>query len=183
MKTNIYACYLPGSVTPDYIGSHNADPDPKSQAQQWMYQYHTYVGAGAWVSRSGCLRIPNSCAARPWGALLTSMSEIDRKNIRVEVLAQVEAADRWQAEAEAIRKHQPPFNVALKEGKEGRRRKWNAYQRGYRKGYLERNPDKAQAKRDNDRIRVKARRAEAKAAKIAQGNAPVAEDASHMYTP
>jgi len=164
MKTLIYACYLPGSERPDYIGSHQAEPTPGSQHMAWKYQYSTYIGAGAWVSRSGCLRIPNSCATRPWGALLKSMSVIDLRNIRVETLAIVDKSERWKAEAQAIRAHKPPFNVILKAEPEERKAKWNAYQRGYRKAYLDRNPDKAQAKRDKDRARIQVKRAAIKQA-------------------
>ena len=167
MKIIIYAAFLPGSTKPDYVGSHQAEPTSGSQYSAWKYQYSTYVGAGAWVSRSGSLRIPRSCQTRPWGALLTQMMPQERLSIRVETLDIVEDADRWTAEARAIREYQPPFNVALKDGPQARREKWNAYQRSYRKGYLDRNPDKAAAKRANDRARIAAKRAAAKAAKDA----------------
>lgn len=105
MKIIIYACYLPGSLKPDYISSHQADPTPDSQ-------YGKYVGAGAWVSRSGSLHILRSCHARPWGIRLMQMTPQERLAIRVDTLDIVDDADRWTAEARAIREYQPPFNAA-----------------------------------------------------------------------
>ena len=162
MKIIIYAAFLPGSTKPDYVGSHQAEPSPGSQHMAWKYQYSTYVGAGAWISRSGSLRIPRSCQTRPWGTLLTQMTPQERLSIRVETLETVDVSIRWAAEARAIREHLPPFNVAMKDGPEVRKEKWNAYQRAYRKGYLDRNPDKAAAKRAKDRERIAAKRAAAK---------------------
>jgi hypothetical protein len=162
MRTNIYAVYLPGSERPDYVGSHLAESPTNSRHMGFMYKHHTYVGAGAWVSRTGSLKIPNSCAVRPWGALLLAMAPHDRLALRVETLEVVNVSERWKAEARAIRQYAPPFNVALKEGPQVRRERWNAYHRGYRKGYYERNPDKAAAKRESDKLRARAKRAAAK---------------------
>ena len=164
MKTIIYAAYLPGSTKPDYVGSHLAQPLTDSAAQAFKYKYSTYVGAGAWVSRNGCLRLPSSTAARPWGAKLLAMSPQERLAIRVETLETVDTAHRWAAEARAIRSHLPPFNVALKDGPEVKRQKYNAYMRGYLAAYRKNNPDKLEAKRKADRERLANKRAQAKAA-------------------
>lgn len=96
-----------------------------------------------------------------------AMTPAQRLAIRITTLAEVEAALRWTALAQAIRQHLPPFNLALKDGPEARKEKWNAYQRTYRKGYLQRNPDKLAAKRAKDREGAKARRHKAKAEKVA----------------
>lgn len=165
MKTHIYAVYLPGSATPDYVGSHAAEPSPRSPAGAWRYAHCRYVGAGAWVFPGDRLSIPRLCAEHsPWAAKLASLSPADLQGLRVDVLATVDAGERWVAEAVAIRAHAPPFNKALRDGPEVKRARHNAYHRGYRAGYYERNPDKAQAKRDADKARIAARRAAAKVA-------------------
>lgn len=97
---------------------------------------------------------------------MVKMTAGERLSIRTEILEVVDVSDRWAAEARAIRQHQPPFNVILKDGPEVRRLNWNAYQRGYRKSYLERNPEKAQAKREYDKTRIRAKRAKAKEAVV-----------------
>ena len=164
MKTHIYACYLPGSNTPDYIGSHNAAAPDRCFALAWRYEHCTYLGQGAWLSKEdgSLIGFPKINHSTLWGARLLAMSPQERLSIRVEVLQVTQDADRWVAEARAIHLHQPPFNASLKAGPEVRIAKRNAYHRGYRKAYLERNPEKLEAKRAADRARCAAKRAQAK---------------------
>lgn len=169
MKTHIYACYLPGSTSPDYIGSHLAEPPTESPCLQWRYANCRYLGQGVWIDTETGAPITFSLKARntKWGACLFAMTGAQLLAVRTEILEEVEDAHRWTAEAAAVRLHLPPFNTMLKDGPEIRRAKWNAYQRGYRKGYMERNPDKLVAKRIKDKEAAKARRDKAKAEKAA----------------
>lgn len=83
-------------------------------------------------------------------------------SIRVETLATVPDGERWQAEAAALREHRPTYNEMIPATLEVKREKWAAYQRTYRKSYLDANPAKAQSKRDKDRARIAAKRAASK---------------------
>lgn len=164
MKTLIYACFLPGSETPDYIGSHAATPPDKSPAMQWRYTHCTYLGQGIWITNDSgdLIGPPKLNTTTRWGALICAMPPAERLNVRTHILQAVDVSERWAAEARAIRQHLPPYNVSLKDGPAERKAKWNAYQRGYRKAYLDRNPDKLEAKRASDRARCAAKRAQAK---------------------
>lgn len=171
MKTTIYACYLPGSSSPDYIGSHSAQP-PGTGAAQWRYEHCTYLGQGCWIDKEGIIiAMPRSNPNTDWGKLLLLMSAAERLAIRIEVLEEVAAADRWKAEAQALRTHSPRFNRLIPHSPDDKRLKYNAYQRSYQRAYLARNPAKLEAKRHADRERIAAKRA---AAKQANGPANVA---------
>ncbi len=164
MKTTIYACYLPGSSSPDYIGSHSAQP-AGTGAAQWRYEHCTYLGQGCWIDKEGIIiAMPRTNRATEWGKLLLLMSAAERLAIRVEVLAQVDTADRWKAEAQALRDHRPRFNRLIPDSPDDKRLKYNAYQRAYQRAYLARNPAKLEAKRARDRERIAAKRAAAKRA-------------------
>jgi hypothetical protein len=166
--TTIYACYLPGSTTPDYIGSHASTPPPSSSALQWRYEQCTYLGQGCWIDKDGIIvTIPRNNRDTEWGKLLLLMSAAERLAIRIGTLALVEDADRWKTEAQLLRDHRPRFNALLPQTAEEKRVKWNAYCRINSKRYYTAHPDKAQAKRDKDRARIAAKRAAAKAAKDA----------------
>ena len=163
MKTTIiYACYLPGSSKPDYIGSHNAEPPGRNYALAWRYANCRYLGQGAWVHPDGRLMIPRNNAKTAWGRWLLGLTAAELAATRVEPLAVVPVSERWDAEAAALREHRPPFNDLVPATLTAKRAKWAAYQRTYRKGYLDANPDKAQAKRDKDRARIAAKRAASK---------------------
>lgn len=164
--THIYACYLPGTDTPAYIGSHNAEPPARSAALAWRYANCRYVGQGGWVSPDGRLAIPRRNASTAWGRWLLGMTAAQLAAIRVETLATVPEGERWAAEAAALREHNPPFNDLLPATADSKRAKWAAYQRGYRKAYLAANPNKAQAKRAKDRARLAAKRAAAKLCRV-----------------
>ena len=134
MKTTIYACYLPGSSTPDYIGSHASTPPPSSPALQWRYQNCSYLGQGCWIDKEGIIiAMPRNNRNTEWGKLLLLMSAAERLAIRVEVLAQVDTADRWRAEAQALRTHTPRFNRLIPSSPDDKRLKYNAYQRAYQR--------------------------------------------------
>ena len=169
MKTQVYACYLPGSESPDYIGSHKTEAPERNSALKWKYANRRYLGQGTWISPENgeILGMPKLNAQTPWGLRLLSMSPEERKAIRIETLAVVDTLDRWKAEAQAVRDYRPPFNVMIPATAEVKRRKWNAYHAAYSKVYYQRNPDKAAAKRGKDKLRARARRAERKAAKEA----------------
>lgn len=168
--TTIYACYLPGSTQPDYIGSHATTPPDRSGALKWRYDNCIYLGQGAWIDKAtgALIGMPRLNQKTQWGATLMLMTPAQRLAIRIETLAQVEPGERWKVEARALRLHTPPFNALLPQTAEAKRQKLNAFQRGYRKGYYERNPAKADAKRAKDRIAAKTRRDIAKAAKEAR---------------
>ena len=173
MKTTIYACYLPGSSTPDYIGSHSSTPPPSSPALQWRYEHCSYLGQGCWIDKEGIIiAMPRNNRNTEWGKLLLLMSAAERLAIRVEVLAQVDTADRWRAEAQALRTHTPRFNRIIPDSPDDKRLKYNAYQRAYQRAYLARNPDKLEAKRARDRERIAAKRAAAKRAAAKRANVP-----------
>ena len=160
--TTIYACYLQGSTSPDYVGSHNTEPPQRSAAAQSRYSHNIYLGQGAWLDpETGRLSMPARNRSTRWGELLLKLSPDERRSIVVLTLEIVPLEQRCAAEARAIRAHLPPYNVCLKDGPDAKRAKWAAYQRGYRKAYLERNPAKLEAKRRADRERAAARRAEA----------------------
>ena len=168
MQTTIYACYLPGSSSPDYIGSHASTPPPSSSALQWRYEHCTYLGQGCWIDGEGIIiAMPRSNRNTDWGKLLLLMSAAERLAIRIEILNQVDTADRWKAEAQALRTHSPRYNRLIPDSPDDKRLKYNAYQRSYQRAYLARNPDKLAAKRAADRARIAAKRAAAK-----QGNDP-----------
>ena len=165
--TTIYAAYLPGSTSPDYIGSHQAEPPARSDALKWRYANARYLGAGAWIDPSTgewIARPPANAATTRWGAYLLSLSPAQLLAIRMAPLASVEAADRWKIEAQLLRLHRPPFNALLPKPAEAKRTKWNAYCKSYLPGYYARNPDKLEAKRTKDRERAAAKRAAAKQA-------------------
>lgn len=166
MKTNIYACYLPGSLTPDYIGSHNEAAPARCCALAWRYVHCVYVGQGTWIDKANgeLVGMPPANRSTLWGARLVSMTPSERLAIRIEILESVDQGERRNREALAIRAHMPPFNKALKDGPEEKRAKLAAYMRGYLRGYLDRNPDKAQAKREADRARIRGKREKAKEA-------------------
>lgn len=157
--TSIYACYLPGSTLPDYIGSHNSTPPPRNPALKWRYANCTYLGQGAWRDPDGKIEIPRQNHATLWARTLLDMSPQDCLAIRVETLSTVDASQRWAAEAEAIRAYKPPFNALLPQTANQRRLKHNDYHRAYRQGYYARNPAKLEAKRKQDRERKQAQRA------------------------
>jgi hypothetical protein len=166
--TTIYACYLPGSTTPDYIGSHASTPPPSSSALQWRYEQCTYLGQGCWIDKEGIIiAMPRNNRDTEWGKLLLLMSAAERLAIRIETLEEVDTADRWRAEAQALRAHTPRFNRLIPNSPDDKRLKYNAYQRSYQRSYLARNPEKLAAKRTADRERIAAKRAAAK-----QGNDP-----------
>ena len=168
MTTTIYACYLPGSTTPDYIGSHAVIPPQRSTALQWRYEHCTYLGQGCWIDKEGIIiAMPRNNRNTEWGKLLLLMSAAERLAIRVETLEEVDTADRWKAEAQALRTHKPRFNTLIPKSPADKRCKYNAYQRAYHRAYLARNPAKLEAKRAADRARIAAKRAAAK-----QGNGP-----------
>lgn len=165
MKTTIYACYLPDSTTPDYVGSHMTEPPDRSAALQWRYANCTYLGQGVWIDKAGILvSIPRANRETPWGRALLLMSAAERLAIRVETVAEVETSERWKTEAHFLREYRPRFNALLPQSANDKRAKWNMYCRSYRKDYLARNPEKAAAKRIKDRERIAARRAAAKQA-------------------
>jgi hypothetical protein len=166
MKTTIYACYLPGSTTPDYIGSHQAEPPARSDALKWRYANCRYMGQGAWIdpTTGALITMPVINSKTLWGAYLLSLSPAQLLAVRIEVLASVESGMRWKTEARFLRNHRPRFNALLPQSAEVKRQKWNAYCKSYRPAYYARNPDKAQAKRDKDRARIAAKRAALKAA-------------------
>ena len=167
MKTTIiYACYLPGSPEPAYIGSHNSEPPARSSALAWRYANCRYVGQGAWVQPDGSLQIPRNNTKTPWGRWLLGLTAAQLAAIRVATLATVPEAERWDAEAAALREYKPPFNAMLPQTLDVKRAKHNAYHAAYRVGYYKDNPAKAQAKRDKDRIRNAAKRAAAKLCSI-----------------
>jgi hypothetical protein len=162
--TTIYACYLPGSSTPDYIGSHSAQP-ANSGAARWRYEHCTYLGQGCWIDKEGIIiAMPRNNRNTEWGKLLLLMSAAERLAIRIEILDSVDTADRWKAEAQALRTHTPRFNRLIPSSPDDKRLKYNAYQRAYQRAYLARNPDKLEAKRARDRERIAAKRAAAKRA-------------------
>ncbi len=164
MKTTIYACYLPGSSSPDYIGSHSSQPH-NSGAARWRYEHCSYLGQGCWIDKEGIIiAMPRNNRNTEWGKLLLLMSAAERLAIRIEILDQVDTADRWKAEAQALRTHTPPYNRLIPQCPDDRRLKYNAYQRAYQRAYLARNPDKLEAKRRADRERIAAKRAAAKQA-------------------
>ena len=102
MQTTIYACYLPGSTKPDYIGSHSAQPHDSSAAQ-WRYNHCTYLGQGCWIDKEGIIiAMPRNNRNTEWGKLLLLMSAAERLAIRVEVLAQVRRA---KTEAKVSQRH------------------------------------------------------------------------------
>ena len=163
MKTHIYACYLPGSTAPDYIGSHAIIPPQRSTALQWRYEHCAYLGQGCWIDKDGIIiTMPRNNRNTEWGKLLLLMSAAERLAIRIEVLEEVAAADRWKAEAQALRTHTPRFNRLIPDSPDDKRLKYNAYQRSYQRAYLARNPAKLEAKRLADRERIAAKRAAAK---------------------
>lgn len=166
MKTQIYACYLPGSETPDYIGSHKAAAPARDYSRLWKYAHCAYLGQGAWIHKETgeIIGFPNNSKGTPWGSLLYNMSQEERKAIRIETLATVDTVDRWKEEAQAIRKHKPKYNTLQPMTEEAKRGKYNAYHNGYRVGYYERNPAKLESKRKADRERLKAKRSKAKEA-------------------
>jgi len=168
MKTTIYACYLPGSTAPDYVGSHASSPPDNSPSRQWRYDNCIYLGQGAWIDKEtgALIGLPRLNQKTQWGAVVMALPPAQRLMIRIVTLAEVPTHERWKAEAHAIRQHQPPYNAALKDGPDARRLNWNAYQRGYRKDYLTRNPDKAEAKRTKDRERKAAQRAQSLPAQL-----------------
>ena len=168
MTTTIYACYLPGSTAPDYIGSHAVIPPERSTALQWRYEHCTYLGQGCWIDKDGIIiAMPRNNRNTEWGKRLLLMSAAERLAIRIETLEEVDTAARWKAEAQALRTHKPRFNALIPDSPADKRRKYNAYQRAYQRAYLARNPDKLEAKRAADRARIAAKRAAAK-----QGNDP-----------
>lgn len=142
----------------------------------WRYNNCTYLGQGVWIDKQtgSLIGPPKTNQKNPWGATLLAMSPAERLSVRIESLSQVDASQRWTAEAAAIRQHLPRFNTCMKNGSAARKEKWNAYQRSYRKGYLDRNPDKAAAKRIKDKDAAKSRRDKAKALKEAAVTAPSA---------
>lgn len=168
MKTHVYACYLPGSACPDYVGSHNADPKPGSCALAWRFNNLRYLGQGAWIypATGELMTMPRLNKTTPWGALLVAMSPAERLAIRVVILETVESCDRWQAEARALRALRPRFNELLPVDADTKRLKHNAYHRSYAKGYYARNPAKAVAKREADKLRSRERRAAKRACSI-----------------
>ena len=171
MKTLIYACYLPGSERPDYIGSHNAEAPDRSAALKWRYANMRYLGQGAWIDKETgvMMRMPRINRSTLWGARLLTMSPAAMLSIRVEILAEVDAGERWRAEAAAIREHKPPFNtmcVNLPDTKAEKRAKLNAYQKKYMPIYLATHPEFAARKREADKLRNRAKRAAAKEARI-----------------
>lgn len=176
MKTIIYAVYLPGSETPDYIGSHNEQPPNTPGALKWRYEHARYVGQGAWIDAEGILlAIPRGNKSTPWGRVLLTMSAADRLALRVETIETVDTGQRWRAEAAALRKHTPRYNTLVPASPEAKRLKYNDYQREYQRAYLQRNPDKLDAKRKSDRERLAAKRAQAKAARQQAQNAQPAQ--------
>ncbi|OQA91234.1 MAG: hypothetical protein BWY25_03273 [Chloroflexi bacterium ADurb.Bin222] len=149
MQTTIYACYLPGSTKPDYIGSHSAQP-AGTGAAQWRYEHCTYLGQGCWIDKEGIIiAMPRNNRDTEWGKLLLLMSAAERLAIRIEVLEEVAAADRWKAEAQALRDHHPRFNRLIPHSPDDKRLKY---------------PAKLEAKRHADRERIAAKRAAAKQA-------------------
>ena len=108
--------------------------------------------------------MPRNNRGTEWGKLLLLMSAAERLAIRIVNLAQVDTADRWKAEAQALRTHRPRFNALTPDSPDDRRLKYNAYQRSYQRAYLARNPAKLEAKRTKDRERAAAKRAAAKQA-------------------
>jgi hypothetical protein len=167
MKTHIYAVYLPGSERPDYVGSHAAEPPERSTAMQWRYKHCRYVGQGAWVDSDGLMTIPRNNKFTPWGVRLLELTPFERQTLRVDILATVDESDRWNAEAQALRDWQPPYNkLGLGAPSEQLQRR-NAYMRMYLAQYLKRNPEKAAAKREADKARASAKRAAQRAAKEA----------------
>ena len=109
--------------------------------------------------------MPRNNRNTEWGKLLLLMSAAERLAIRIETLEEVDTADRWKAEAQALRTHKPRFNRLIPNSPDDKRLKYNAYQRSYQRAYLARNPEKLAAKRAADRARIAAKRAAAKAAK------------------
>ena len=165
MKTNVYACFLPGSQAPDYIGSHAAEAPERNYALKWRYAHGVYLGAGAWLYPDGRLEIPRLCKEHSaWAQHLMTLAPEALRAIRIEILASVEPGERWKAEARAIRQYRPPYNRMQPQTEVERKAKWNAYHRAYSKGYYARNPDKAARKREADKLRARARRARAKEA-------------------
>ena len=165
MKTNVYACYLPGSTAPDYIGSHAAEVPERKSAQRWRYAHCVYLGAGAWLCPDGRLDIPRICKEHSaWAQHLMTLAPEALRAIRIDILATVEPGERWKAEARAIRHYRPPFNRLQPQTEIERKVKFNAYHRAYRTGYYARNPDKAARKREADKLRARAKRALAKEA-------------------
>ena len=108
--------------------------------------------------------MPRNNRNTEWGKRLLLMSAAERLAIRIEVLEEVDTADRWRAEAQALRTHSPRFNRLIPDSPDDKRLKYNAYQRSYQRDYLARNPDKREAKRHADRERIAAKRAAAKQA-------------------
>lgn len=157
--TIIYAAYLPGSTTPDYIGSHASNPPARNYSLQWRYAHLRYLGQGAWIDPEGLLHMPTANHATKWGRLLASMSAAERLAIRIETLSIVPTPQRWKAEAVALRTYKPPYNVMLPQTAQSRKAKWAAYQRAYRPTYMQTHPEKLQAKRLADKLRIRAKRA------------------------
>ena len=137
-------------------------------ALQWRYEHCTYLGQGCWIDKDGIIvTIPRSNRNTEWGKRLLLMSAAERLAIRIETLEEVDTADRWKAEARALRAHMPRFNALVPNSTDDKKRNYNAYHRAYQRAYLARNPDKLAAKRAADRARAAAKRAAAK-----QGNDP-----------
>lgn len=108
--------------------------------------------------------MPRNNRDTDWGKLLLLMSAAERLAIRIEIIATVDTADRWRAEAQALRTHSPRYNRLIPDSTTTQRLRYNAYQRSYQRAYLARNPDKLEAKRHADRARIAAKRAAAKQA-------------------
>lgn len=97
---------------------------------------------------------------------MLELSPAERLALRIDIIATVPTFDRWRCEAEAIRKHNPPYNKVLSpDAAEAARLRFNAYHRAYRVGYYASNPDKAAAKRLADKVRAKTKRDARKALK------------------
>jgi len=165
MKTLIYAAYLTGSQSPDYIGSHFDEPRKSSPSLRWRYENAKYLGQGTWIhAQTGeMVSAPRLNTKTKWGNLLLNMIPQQRKEIRIEILDSVEVAQRNAAESAAIRQYQPPYNVCLKSTPPQRREKFNAYYRSYLPKYYAAHPDKLEAKRAADRKRIADQRSAAKA--------------------
>ena len=161
MQTHIYACYLPGSTSPDYIGSHKTEAPKGNYSLLWKYANCVYLGQGVWIRKDNgaFVGISKKNTNTRWGSLLFNMSPGERLAIRVDVLATVDTVDRWKTEAMTLRTHKPPYNALVADAPEVKRAKYNAYHGEYNKGYMARNPDKLAAKRRADMLGARARRA------------------------
>ena len=112
LKVEIYACYLPGSTNPDYIGSHNVESNAADKTTRWRYSVCRYMGQGLWLNKAtGTLTGSKKTKMRTcWGSLLLSMLPEARLAIRVETMVIVNEGDRWKVELAVINFYKPPYN-------------------------------------------------------------------------